>query len=48
MNYGQVHDVVEEAVIKTTLKKRNSTRQNSILRRPDKQLRKEDKLKAKE
>ena len=44
----EVHDIVQEAVIKTIPKKRNGKRQNSCLRRPYKWLRKEEKLKAKE
>jgi len=35
----EVHDIVQEAVIKTIPKgKRNAKRQNSCLRRPSKQL----------
>ena len=45
----KVRDIVQEAVIKTTPhKKRNAKRQNGCLRRPYKQLRKEEKQKAKE
>ena len=44
----EVHDIVQEAMIKTIPKKRNGKRQNSCLRRPYKWLRKEEKLKAKE
>ena len=43
----EVHDIVQEAVIKTIPKKRNAKRQNGRLKRPYKYLRKE-KLKAKE
>ena len=44
-------DIVQEGVMKTIPKKereRNSKRQNGCLTRPDKWLRKEEKLKAKE
>ena len=45
----EVHDIVQEAVIKTIPKeKKNAKRQNGILTRYTKQLRKEEKLKAKE
>ena len=44
----EVHDSVEEAVIKTIPKKRNAKRQNGFLRRPCKYLRKEEKLEKKE
>ena len=44
----EVHDIVQEAVIKTIPRKRNAKRQNSSLRRLYKQLRKEEKLKASE
>ena len=44
----EVYDVVQEAVIKTIPKKRNAKRQNGCLRKPYKQLREEEKLKAKE
>ena len=44
----EVPDIVQEAVIKTFPKKRNAKRQNDCLRRPYKELRKEEKLKAKE
>ena len=43
----EVHDTVQEAVIKT-IPKKNEKRQNGCLRRPYKWLRKEEKLKAKE
>ena len=43
----EVCDIVQEAVIKTIPRKRNSKRQNGCLRRPYTQLRKEEKLKAK-
>ena len=36
----KVHDIVQEAVIKTILRKRNAKRQNGCLRRPYKYLRK--------
>ena len=45
--WTEVRDVVQEAVTKTIPKKRNAKRQNGCLRRPYKQLRKEEKLKAK-
>ena len=44
----EVCDIVQEAGIKTMLKKRNAERQNGCLRRPYKSLRKEEKQKAKE
>ena len=44
----EVHDIVQEVVIKTIPRKRNAKRQNSSLRRLYKQLRKEEKLKARE
>ena len=31
---NEVHDIVQEAVIKTIFKKKNAKRQNSCLRRP--------------
>ena len=46
--WKEVRDIVQEAVIKTTSKKRNAKRQNGCLRRPYKELRKEEKLKVKE
>ena len=46
--WTEVRDVVQEAVTKTIPKKRNAKRQNGCLRRPYKQLRKEEKLKARE
>ena len=39
----EVHDIVQEAGIKTMAKKRYAKRQNGCLRRPYKQLRKEEK-----
>ena len=44
----EVCDIVQEAGIKTMLKKRIAERQNGCLRRPYKSLRKEEKQKAKE
>ena len=44
----EVHDIVQEAVIKVIPKKKNAKRQNGCLRRPYPQLRKEEKQKAKE
>ena len=44
----EVCDIVEEAVIKTTPKKKKCKRQNGCLRSTYKQLKKEKKLKAKE
>ena len=32
--WTEVHDIVQEAVIKTILRKRNAKRQNGCLRRP--------------
>ena len=34
--WTEVHDIVQEAEIKTILKKRNAKRQNGCLRRPHK------------
>ena len=42
----EVSDIVQEAVIKTILKKKNAKWQNGCLRRPDKQLRKKVKGKG--
>ena len=39
----EVHDIVHEAVVKTIPQKRNIERQKSCLRRPYKELRKEEK-----
>ena len=44
----EVHDIVQEAVIKTIPMKKKYKSQNGCLRRPYKQLRKEEKQKAKE
>ena len=44
----EVHDIVQEAGIKTIPQKRNTKRQNGCRRRPYKQLRKGEKQKAKE
>ena len=41
-------NIIQEAVIKTTPRKRNAKIQNGCLRRPYKELRKEEKSKAKE
>ena len=41
-------DIVQEVVIKAISRKRNTRRQNGCLKRAYKQLRKEEKLKAKE
>ena len=43
-----VHDIVQEAGVKTIPRKRNAKRQNGCLRRPYKELRKEKLQKAKE
>ena len=43
-----VHGIVQEAGIRPSPRKRNAKRQNGGLRRPYKQMRKEEKLKAKE
>jgi hypothetical protein len=40
---AEVHNIVQEAVNKTTHKKRNAKEQNGCLRRPYKELRKEKK-----
>ena len=40
--WTEVHDIVQEAVIKTIPEKKNAKRQNGYLRRPYKYLRKED------
>ena len=45
--WTQVHDIVQEAVIKNIPQKRNEKRENGCQRRPYKQLSKE-KVKAKE
>ena len=42
----EVHNIVQEAVIKTSQTKRNAKRQNGCLRKPYKQLRKEAKSKG--
>ena len=42
----EVHDIVEEAMIKTIPKKEKSKKANGCLRKAYKQLRKEEKLKA--
>ena len=47
-NYGWSFDIVQEAVVKTIPKKKKCKRQNGCLRLLYKQLRKEEKLKAKE
>ena len=44
----EVHDIVQKTRNKTTPRKRNAKRQNGGLRRPYKQMRKEEKLKTKE
>ena len=44
----EVSDIVQEAVIKSIPRQRNAKKQNGCLRRPNKELRKEEKLKAKE
>ena len=44
----EVCDIMSEAVIKIIPKKRKAKKQNGCLRRPYTQLRKEEKLKAKE
>ena len=44
----EVRDIVQEAVLKASPRQRNARRQNGCLRRPYKQLRKEEKQKAKE
>ena len=44
----EVHDIVQEAAIKTIHKKKYVKRENGCLRRPYKYLRKEEKLKANE
>jgi len=41
--WTEAHDIVQEAVIKIIPKKKNAKRQNGCLRRPYKQLRKEEK-----
>ena len=46
--WTEVHDIVQETVIKIIPKKKKTKRQNGCLRRPYKWLRKEEKLKAKE
>ena len=46
--WTEVCDIVREAVVKTTPRNRNAERQNGYLRRPYKELRKEEKQKAEE
>ena len=46
--WTEVHDIVQEAGIKTIPKKRNAKRQNCCLKRPYNQMRKEKMKKAKE
>ena len=46
--WKEVHDIVQEAVIKTIPWEKNEKRQNGCLRRSYKYLRKEKKQKAKE
>ena len=46
--WKEVHDIVQEAVVKNIPQKRNAKRQNGCLKRPYKSLRKYKKLKAKE
>ena len=41
--WTEVRDTVQEAVIKTITKKKKAKRQNGCLRRPYKQLRREEK-----
>ena len=41
--WTEVHNTVQEVVIKSTPRKRNAKRQNGCLRRPYKELRKEEK-----
>ena len=45
--WTEICDIVQEAMIKPIHKKRNAKRQNGSLKRHYKQLRKEEKLKAK-
>ena len=44
----EVHDIVQEVVIKTITKKKKCKKQNGCLRRPYKWLRKQEKQKAKD
>ena len=46
--WTEVHDIAQEAVIKTIPKKNIGKKANGCLRRPYKQLRKEEMLNAKE
>ena len=46
--WTEVHNIVQEAVIKTINKKKKCKRQNGCLMKPYKELRKEEKQKAKE
>ena len=46
--WTKVHDIVQEIVIKNISKKKKWKRQNNCLSRPYKELRQEEKLKAKE
>ena len=41
--WTEVHDIVQKVVIKTIPKRRNAERQNGGLRRPYKELKKEEK-----
>ena len=41
--WTEVHNTVQEVVIKSTPRNRNARRQNGCLRRPYKELRKEEK-----
>ena len=46
--WAEVCDIVQKAVIKTTPKKKKRKRQNGCLKKPYKELEKQQKLKAKE
>ena len=46
--WTEVRDIVQEAMIKTTPKKKKCKKAKWLLRRPYQQLRKEEMLKAKE
>ena len=46
--YIEVHDIVQEVVIKTIAKKKKCKKEKWLSERPYRQLKKEEKLKAKE
>ena len=46
--YIEVHDIVQDVVIKTSAKKKKCKKEKWLSERPYRQLKKEEKLKAKE